>query len=214
MCDGGSTDATVRIAQETLASGDFPESKVAVFPKDKKQNIPANRNYGASMACGEYIFFVDSGVTIPETEVFITRALDHFKNNPQLVGLTASIKVVPEVATIMDNAVFGSMNMLFYILNNVFHRGAAQGKFQMVRRDMFEKVGGYREDLPAAEDTDLFYRLSLVGRTMIDTDMAVYHTARRAHAIGWPRLLFIWYRDAIWLFFFNKIISKEWKIIR
>ena len=208
VSDGRSKDATAKIAAETGVD------KLVIFPENKKQNIPANRNHGASQATGEYLMFVDSGVTVVDVDVFIKKGLEHFEKNPQLYGLTCSIKVLPSVATFMDKAVFGIMNVAFTILNNGFNRGTSQGKFQMVRRDMFEKIKGYREDLPCAEDTDLFFRLSLIGQTRIDPKMVIYHGSRRAHALGWPRLLFLWYRDAASLFFFNKVISKEWEAIR
>jgi len=217
VSDGGSTDMTVAIAKEKLASfisGSKALNKVIVFPKDRKQTIAANRNNGARVAQGEFLVFVDSGALLHNPQVFMRKALEHFVRNSQLVGLTVSIKVFPNVASFMDKVVFGTMNVAFTILNNGFNRGTSQGKFQMVRRETFEKIGGYREDLPAAEDTDLFYRLSRIGKTRVDPKLVIYHGSRRAHALGWPKLLFLWYIDATSLFFFNKVISKEWKVIR
>ncbi len=93
----------------------------------------------------------------------------------------------------------------------MLHKGAAQGKFQMIRRDIFEKIGGYNEHLPASEDMELFSRLSRLGKTRIDMKLAIYHPARRAHALGWPKLLLIWNLDALSLLFRGKVISKDWK---
>jgi len=63
--------------------------------------------------------------------------------------------------------------------------GEAPGRFQMMRRSAFEKVKGYREDLITREDGDMFARLSKVGRTLYDSKLEVFHSGRRAHAIGW-----------------------------
>ena len=41
------------------------------------------------------------------------------------------------------------------------------------------------------EDADMFRRLSTIGRTMIDPELTVLHTGRRAHQLGWPRLIFM-----------------------
>jgi hypothetical protein len=41
------------------------------------------------------------------------------------------------------------------------------------------------------EDADMFRRLSTIGKTMIDPELTVLHTGRRAHQLGWPRLIFM-----------------------
>jgi len=208
VSDGGSTDRTVEVVQETGVH------KLVTFPKTRKQTIAGNRNNGAMAATGEFLVFCDSGALLHQPEEFMKQALEEFRKNPRLAALTVSVKVFPEVANFMDKAVFGIMNVAFTVLNNGFNRGTAQGKFQMVRRELFMKINGYREDLPSAEDTDLFYRLSRIGDTRVAPKLVIYHGSRRAHALGWPKLLFIWYIDAASLFFFNKVVSKEWKIIR
>ena len=207
VTDGGSADSTVAIAKR------YPVT-VVEYPKDKYQNISLNKNHGAGFAHGKFLVFLDCGSVIFHPSDFFSRAMEHFTANPRLVGLTVSFKVFPEVATLMDKIVFSTMNFILMIINNILHRGAAQGKFQMVRADAFVKISGFRADLPASEDMDLFFRLSRIGRTMIDRDLELYHASRRAHAIGWPKLLYIWNRDALSLFFRNKVVSKEWKPIR
>ena len=41
-----------------------------------------------------------------------------------------------------------------------------------------------RSRLAAAEDMDLFRRLSRIGRTRFESRLTVYHTGRRAHAVS------------------------------
>ena len=36
----------------------------------------------------------------------------------------------------------------------------------------------------------MFRRLSKIGETMIDPELTVLHSGRRAHQVGWPRLIF------------------------
>ena len=207
VADGGSPDRTIEIAKQYA-------DHVVVYPKDKKQNISKNRNNGAAHAKGEFFVFLDSACTIPDPQTFFERALKHFEDNPKLIGLTASIQVLPEVATWADRLVHANMTFNFIVLNNIFGRGAAVGKFQMIRREAFERVQGYREDLPASEEMDLFHRLSKFGQTRIDPKLIVYHPARRAHKVGYLKLVFIWNLDALSLMFRNKVVSKEWTPIR
>ncbi len=204
VADGNSTDATVAIAQ-TLTE------KVFKYEGPGEQNISKNRNLGAKHAQGEYLVFIDCDCRVLDPNQFFIKALSHFEKNPKLVALTCAIKVKPEVATLFDTFIFNIVNFNFFVINNILHRGAAQGKFQMIRTEAFKKVGGYNENLPASEDMELFSKLSKIGRTYIDTKLQIYHSARRAHAIGWFRLLFIWNLDALSLMFRGKVISKDWK---
>lgn len=204
VSDGGSGDKTVETSRRFT-------DKVVSQEKGSRSTIAKNRNNGAKLSEAEYLAFVDAGVSIPDINGFFERAMLYFQKRPKLVGLTVRIRVFPAAESFMDKLVFGIMNFNFFVLNNFLHIGIAQGKFQMVRRSAFEKVGGFREDLPAAEDQVFFYNLSKIGRTMIATELRVYHSGRRAHALGWPKLLLIWWRDSLWLLLFNRTYSKNWE---
>ena len=84
----------------------------------------------------------------------------------------------------------------------------------MIVTDAFMRVGGFDESLAAAEDMDLFRRLSKVGRTRFEPGLTVYHTGRRAHATGWRRLIWEWFTNTTSVWFFKRSASKEWKEIR
>jgi phosphoribosylamine-glycine ligase len=43
---------------------------------------------------------------------------------------------------------------------------------------------------------------------------AAGYPGRRAHKIGWPRLLFQWWTNGIYIMLFGKSYSKVWKEIR
>ena len=77
-----------------------------------------------------------------------------------------------------------------------------------------QKIGGFNEKFVAGEDHDLFQRLTKVGRTRFIKGLTVYHTGRRAHKIGWPRLLSIWLGNVFSFIFLKRSMSKEWKEIR
>ncbi len=207
VSDGGSTDKTLEIARKYT-------DKIVPAEGEGYRTISKNRNAGARKSQGEFLVFVDSAVTIPNVNAFFARALADFEKMPELLGLSGFIKVEPSVATFMDKIVHQIMTMNFIILNNALHRGAAAGKFQMIRREAFFRLGGFREDLPTAEDLDMFARLSKIGRTYIDRQLVVYHPGRRAHAIGWPRLLWRWTLDATSFIFTSKSYSKDWKQIK
>lgn len=110
-----------------------------------------------------------------------------------MVALTAYLRLVPRGETFGDKLVRGITNLGMRLKNNiVFNRGELLGEFQMIRREAFTRLGRLREDLVTIEDADRFSRLSKIGKTMIDPELMVLHSDRRAHQVGWPRLIFMW----------------------
>lgn len=208
VSDDMSTDNTVEIARK--------DATTVLVSKVKHTTIAANRNDGArhADAASTMLVFFDSDVQIADVPAFFAQALSRFENDRTLVALTGKLRVLPESETWMDMIVYGVFNTVHYIKNNILKTGESSGKFQMVRRDAFLRINGYREDLVSREDADLFQRLAKVGRVAYDSKLVVLHSGRRGHALGWPRLLWIWMRDALAFAFFKKPVSKEWKAIR
>ncbi len=203
VTDDKSTDLTITIAQKY--------ADVVLSTETKHPTIGVNRNVGARVAHGDILVFMDSTSIIFENlDSFFTRALKHFADNPKLVALTGALWVEPDLETFTDKVVYTIFNWTHIIKNNWLHTGEAPGKFQMIRREAFEKIGGYRADLVSREDAEIFMRLSKIGLTLCDPSLKVYHSGRRAHAIGWPKLLSIWMTETFWLAFFGKTRSKNW----
>ncbi len=208
VSDGGSTDDTVAISKHLADK--------TVEHKDKsRQTIGGGRNAGAKAASGEFLVFLDADVCIYQPDNFFVKALSHFTNKPDLVGLGGWLRVFKESETLADRIGYGILsNRTFSFYNNWIKVGANCGEFGMVKAEVFKKIGGYREDLPVDEDRELFHRLAKIGRTYTDSSLVVYHTGRRPHKIGWANLLWQWMINALWLALFNKSASKEWKVIR
>jgi len=203
VTDDKSTDNTPIIARKY--------ADVVLCTEIKHPTIGANRNAGARVARGDILVFMDSTSIIFENlDSFFKRALKHFNDNQKLVALTGALWVEPDLETFTDKIVYTIFNWTHIIKNNWLHMGEAPGKFQMIRREVFEKIGGYRADLVSREDAEIFMRLSKIGLTMCDPSLKVYHSGRRAHAIGWPKLLSIWMTETLWLTVFNKTRSKNW----
>ena len=118
------------------------------------------------------------------------------------------------MATLADKIIYEVYNRYLFVLNNIFGLGVYGGEFQMMRKRDFTKIGGYREHLVASEDMDLLNRLSKLGYASIDHKLVVYHTGRRAHKIGWPKLLYQWIANSLSMMIHDKAASKEWEPIR
>lgn len=207
VSDGGSKDKTADIAR-ALAD------KVIVHSGLDRQTIAGGRNAGAKVAAGEYITFLDADVTIPNPAILFPGAVALFEKNKKLLGLCVALKVHPSECKRGDGFFSWLVNTVHRFLNNVLRIGSAMGEFQMVRREVFITVGGYREDLVAGEDNELFWRFNKIGRTRLCTEWVVYHSGRRAHQIGWIKLIYTWMINVGSVYIFKRSVSKEWTEVR
>lgn len=204
VADSESEDRTAEIARKYAR----------VIITKKHRTIGWNRNQGAAAAHGDYLIFIDADVFVPDPNHFFKIVVDDFSADPNLVGITTQLNVFPKEATWLDNIVFGATNLRHRRRNNVTHTGSASGEIMMIRRTAFEKLHGFQENLAAAEDEDMFVRLATIGRTFMEWRLTVYHTGRRAHQIGWPRLWLQWFLNNFYVKHFKHSYSSEWKQIR
>lgn len=173
VVDNGSEDATVDIAESFGV-------RVFVIPD---ATISALRNYGAEQANGQYLAFVDADVIV--TSEWLKNALAAFED--ESVACTGSTSVIPKDATWVEKAWFlqtqakparaertwlASMNLI-------------------VRRKVFNEVGGFNEKLLTCEDVDLGYRISENYIILEDKSIATVH-------LGEAKSLYQLFRKEMW----------------
>ena len=207
ISDGKSTDKTLAIASQYT-------KKVVVYGGTEKQTIAAGRNAGALSAEGDTLVFLDADVTVPDISNFMRKVTEIFAHNKNIVALTVPFRVLESLETFPDRIMAAVVSFLYTVSNNILGLGAASGEFMVVQEKAFRKIGGFNPLLVAAEDQDLFQRLRKVGKTRFERTLCVYHTGRRAHQIGWPRLIGLWLANGLSQRFFGRSASKEWKEIR
>ncbi len=203
LSDDGSTDKTADVA---AGVADF----VVRYAGQQPKTIGAARNRGAAIARGDILMFLDSDVWLRDPHTFFPAIIQHFESNQKLVAMTVSMRVEPTAETRADRFVLSCFDAYFRFANNVLHWGLTHGKCMIVRTTAYKQVGGINEHLIASEDADLFMRLSKVGRTLLDSTLRVYFSGRRAHVMGWPKLLWQWTLNGIWIVVFKKSYSQNW----
>lgn len=207
VSDGNSTDGTAEICRRYA-------DQVIVHDGPRRQTIAQARNIGATAASGDHLVFLDADVLVPDIDDFFRIAHSAFAADERLVALTGKYRVVPENSTAADRYVFTMLGVQLLLQNNLLRIGGAGGEFQMITAKAFRGVAGFDERLAAAEDMDLFRRLSRIGRTRFERRLTVYHSGRRAHAVGWPTLLWQWSSNSLSVFAFRRSISREWTVVR
>ncbi len=74
---------------------------------------------------------------------------------------------------------------------------------------LVEHRGAWRETIGQGRNQG-----ARVAKGELRSGLLPLHTGRRAHAIGWPRLLSLWALNIAWRISFGRSFSKEWKPIR
>ncbi len=208
VTDGLSKDRTAELAREAGAD------KVIVHDGSHRQTIAEGRNAGAAVATGDFLIFMDADCSIPGPDFFFDKILKHFERDPGLTAVNVAIRVLPGAETFWDWVIYNLFNDYLWFVNDVLHIGMGAGEFQMIRRRAFDQVGGYNPALVAAEDIDLFGRISKIGKVRYEKGLKVYHTGRRVHKVGWPKLLLQWNMNTIYMKLFGHAWTGEWKPIR
>ena len=208
ISDGGSTDLTLEITKNY-------NCKIVQHLETHKQTIAEGRNEGAFLSVGNYIVEMDADTRFPNINEFFRIMVDVFDKNPNIVGATTWFRVYPEDETFFDRLIFRITCMVSLVLNNYLGLSSTRGgEFQMVRADAFRKIGGYNKNVVAMEDNEMFSRLRKLGRIYFEKDLFIYHSGRRAHILGWPRLIFTFIINSFYLLVFKKVKSKTWKVVR
>lgn len=172
VVDNGSTDNTVVLAKKFTPQ---------VYNLTHKK-VGAVRNYGASIAKGSYFLFLDADCLVPEN--WINDTLGYMQdNNCSVVGGYPKIRP------------FSTWVEQFWILKTHFLDGPSHslvGASIFIKKDTFNAIGGFNEDINAGEDSELARRLNDQRYTVHLTDRAsVIH-------LGYPRSLKAFTKRQYW----------------
>lgn len=137
IVDNNSSDKTFEIARRYTSK---------VFNKGPERS--AQRNLGAGKAAGDYLFFLDSDMTL--TKNIIKECVDKFNNKNELAGV-----IVPEI----------SFGLGFWAKVKAFEREIIQGEYYLEAarffpKKIFSEFEGYDENLTGPEDWDLPRRIA------------------------------------------------------
>lgn len=148
VVDDGSTDNTLEI----LNSFQY-DIKVL---RQSNHGVSAARNRGIAAASGHFIAFLDSDdLWLPRK---LARQVDFFNSNPDAyICQTEEIWVRNNVRVNPKKRHKKPWGMIF---EPSLALCLVSPSAVMIRRSLFEKVGGFDETLPACEDYDLWLRIS------------------------------------------------------
>lgn len=150
IINDGSTDATL----ETIKK--ISDSRIKIFSYPNA-GLSASRNRGISQAKGEYISFIDAD------DLWTSDKLESqwqaLQKNPQAAVAYSWTDYIDESSKFLKSGrrikVNGDAFSKLLITNFL-----ENGSNPLIRQNALEKVGGFDESLPAAEDKDMWLRLA------------------------------------------------------
>lgn len=161
VVDNNSTDRTKEIARKYTSH---------VYNKGPERS--AQRNYGMiEKARGEYVMYLDADMILSPT--VIKKAVEKFQSSsakpqtssfkPQASNVSLVALYIPEI--VLGNSFWSRVRRF----ERSFYDGTAIDCVRIIRKDVFQKVGGFDLSLTGPEDWDLDKKMRQAGRVALLT---------------------------------------------
>ncbi len=205
ISDGGSIDNTLDIAKK-YADKIITKDEVSI------QNIAEGRNIGAASATGDILIFLNGDVLLKDAFEFF----DYLENNfipSKYLAFTCYVWIYPEESKFIDRFFHTIYNTYFFLLNYI-GVGMGRGECQVIRREIFEEIGGYNNDCAAGEDFELYKRIRKLGKILFSKKIFVFESPRRFRKLGYLSVSLSWILNSFSVIFRKKSLHSKWEQIR
>ncbi len=188
LADAGSTDSTLAIAGQygcRVIEGGMPAR---------------GRNNGARAAKGDLLFFLDADTVLPDQ--FLQNSLAEFNHrNLDIAGF----RLQPYPKSRWTSFLLDLFYNYMVVATQPFLPHAAMGT--LVKKDLFQKVGGFDEQIRLAEDHEFARRAARYGKFGIVRFTPILFSDRRFKKEGWVALGFKYFLCGLYTTFIGPIKS-------
>lgn len=198
LVDSESSDSTVEIAKPLV-------NKVII----KKSNISQGKNIGAMNSEGDILVFVNADVILNKD--WLSNAIKAFERKE--VGAVHGL-IIPMENNLKARIFTMLWNLLIYISSKIKLVHTSGESTLAVRREIFFKAGGFREDLSAFEDVDIGIRIAKISKVFLERKCKTIASLRRFEKEGYLKWALIWVSIAIFYFLRNRSLLKEYPLVR
>ncbi|KKU64360.1 MAG: Glycosyl transferase [Candidatus Amesbacteria bacterium GW2011_GWA1_47_16] len=152
--------------------------------RQSSESIAGARAEGFTAARGEIIASTDADTSpCPEWLELIASAF----RDPEVVCIYGPVYFYPESP--FSHRLAGFFSRIFLQTTRLLHRDHILGMNFAVRASAYRRLGGFNPRLKTAEDVDLGYRISSLGRVLYLPRLLVYTSNRRLVGQGFYRFL-------------------------
>lgn len=169
IVEDSSTDNTWSIIQ-TYAEQD---QRIQIYQTDVKNGGLA-KNVGASHSQYKYIAFLDSDdIAFPDR---IEKQFNYMKNHPTVVVTGTYLQRITPEGLMMAPITNGPTSIEeFHQLDRTQHLISLYGTSAMVRKDIFDKVGGHVPGAEPTDDGELWDRMAQYGECVVIPEKLIYY---------------------------------------
>jgi glycosyltransferase involved in cell wall biosynthesis len=199
VADGYSEDNTVKIAKKAGA-------KVVM---ERNRSAAWERTAGAKIASGNIIAFVDSDTIVPDD--WVERIGCEFEKKEDVVMVYGCAYLLEE-SRLMNSIVVFSSTLFIFVLS-LFGIHNTPGFNMAVRKEIYEKCGGFDTALVTGEDLDLAKKMSRFGRIKFVPSLVVGVSARRIKKWGLLKFV-VFHLVNLFNFAFKGKTSKNYESVR
>lgn len=201
IVDGESEDNTVRLAKQFI-----DKLPVLNIMTTSKRNSRYQRNLGAKKARGKFLVLLEADVQIiPE---FLEKIYS-FISSRQTSFLTT--RLATDSSGTIDKLMIIIANRLIR-LAKIIGKPFAGGFNTIVRRDIYHRVKGYREDLAISDDHDFAVRVCQAGYELtILKDPHIISSFRRYESSGMFSVLWIYAKANFYFLFKGPVLAKDFQ---
>ncbi len=197
VCDGLSTDNTREIVSNYANKYDYIH-----LLDNLDKYTPYALNKGIRESKHELIAILGAHAEVAKD--YFKNALDFFKNNPEAACIGGVLENVYEDET--SKAVGLAMSSSFGVGNAYFRTGEAEGEvdtvaFGIYKKEVFDKVGLFDEDLVRNQDDEFNYRVTKAGlKIFLTKSLKCKYYVRSS----FTKLYTQYYQYGLWKVFVNK----------
>ncbi|MBZ9572293.1 glycosyltransferase [Patescibacteria group bacterium] len=192
IADAQSKDKTVEIAK-------------AYGCKIIKGGLSAiGRNKGAKIARGDLLLFLDADVVLPKK--FIERVLKEFRErNLDIASLCLDSQSKRKTQKFLFNIFYNWPILIFE--KNLAHASQAI----LVKKDVYQKLGGFDEKIKFAEDHNFVRRAKKIGKFGILRSTKIFSSLRRFEEDGWVKTYLKYVLAELYMIIFGDIKKDIFK---
>jgi len=150
IVDDGSSDSTKQFCEKYLS-----DDRVKYIYQDNK-GLAGARNTGIANSQGRYICFLDDDDVWKEDK--LQKQVEFFEKNPNVGMIYTNLELIDEVGKIIGYQKHKANGDIYKEL--FFENIIDAPSSCMIKKEVFEKVGNFKEWMKSAEDYELWFRIA------------------------------------------------------